>query len=98
MDNFVNLSIIIYDFQFSRYRKELTNHGIKSLETELLPDVDLKLPKLNGKNIEEHFYNIAKDQVRDYELLVKTIVKSPIPPMPKVSLSSHLHFRPYKTT
>ncbi|XP_070499314.1 DNA polymerase subunit gamma-1, mitochondrial [Chironomus tepperi] len=66
-----------------KYRKELVSHGITNLETPVLPDVDLKLPKLMGSNIEEHFYNIAKKQVQEYEKLIKDILIAQIPQMPK---------------
>lgn len=49
-----------------------------------MPDVDLTLPKLKGDNIEEHFLNIAKDQVEPYQKLIESIVMSAIPEMPKV--------------
>lgn len=59
-------------------------HGIKSLDNTKSIEVNLKLPKLKGKNIEEHFYNIAQEQVQSYELLIKSIVNTPIPEIPKV--------------
>lgn len=67
-----------------KYRKELASHGINDLETPLLPDVELKIPKLSGSNIEEHFYMIAKEQVESYQELVKSIINADIPEMPKV--------------
>lgn len=72
-------------YQFKcRYRNELHQHGIADLNTPLLPEVDLKLPKLSGKNIEEHFYNIAKQQVKGFQNLIKTFISTDIPEMPKV--------------
>lgn len=68
-----------------KYRKELAHHGISNLETPLLPDVDLKIPKLTGKNIEEHFYNIAKQQVESYQNLIDMIITADIPKMPEVN-------------
>lgn len=50
-----------------------------------MPYVDLNLPKLHGKTIEDHFYNIANDQVMPYERLVVSIINAPLPEMPKVS-------------
>lgn len=49
-----------------------------------MEDVDIKLPKLRGANIEEHFLNIAKDQVEPYQKLIVTILNSKLPEMPKV--------------
>lgn len=67
-----------------KYRRELAHHGISNLETPLLPDVELKLPKLTGKNIEEHFYNIAKQQVEAYQNLIVLIISANIPKLPEV--------------
>ncbi|KAG5680836.1 hypothetical protein PVAND_010318 [Polypedilum vanderplanki] len=66
-----------------KYRRELYDNGIKDLKTSELPEVDLKLPKLNGKNIEEHFYNIALNQVEKYQKLVKTLLNSRLPKLPE---------------
>lgn len=49
-----------------------------------MSDVDIKLPKLKGANIEEHFYNIAKDQVNPYQKLIASVVNSKLPEVPKV--------------
>lgn len=67
-----------------KYRRELANHGISNLETPLLPDVELKIPKLTGKNIEEHFYNIAKQQVEAYQNLISLILTADVPKLPEV--------------
>ncbi|XP_011197773.2 DNA polymerase subunit gamma-1, mitochondrial [Bactrocera dorsalis] len=56
------------------YLADLKKHGIDVNSTDHLPDVKLKLPKLHGKNIEEHFYNIAKEQVDPYEKLLNSLV------------------------
>lgn len=67
-----------------RYRNELARHGIKSLETSQMDDINITLPKLSGKNIEEHFYNISKNQVESYQKLINSIVSANVPEMPKV--------------
>lgn len=75
-------------FYFSpihRYRKELERHGIKNLETPQTKDVDLTLPSFKGDTIEEHFLNIAKQQVEPYQKLIESIVNAELPEMPKVS-------------
>lgn len=56
------------------YVADLKKHGIDVNSTDHLPDVKLKLPRLHGKNIEEHFYNIAKEQVEPYEKLMNSLV------------------------
>ncbi|XP_036321152.1 DNA polymerase subunit gamma-1, mitochondrial [Rhagoletis pomonella] len=58
----------------SIYIAELKKHGIDVHSTDHLPDVNLQLPKLHGKDIEEHFYTIAKKQVAPYERLIDTLV------------------------
>jgi len=67
----------------SRYRQELAKHGITNLKTQLLPDVDLTLPKLKGSNIEEHFHNIATEQVEPYQQLIAAIINAKLPEKPK---------------
>lgn len=72
------------------YIADLKKHGINVNSTNHLPDVKLKLPKLQGKDIEEHFYNIAKEQVDPYEKLLNSLVtckKLPIRP-PKWNFNS----------
>ncbi|CAO1413192.1 unnamed protein product [Diamesa serratosioi] len=66
-----------------KYRLDLQKHGIKSLDNTKSIEVNLKLPKLKGKNIEEHFFNIAQEQIQPYELLIKSIVNTPLPTIPK---------------
>lgn len=76
------------------------HHGIASLDTPKSEGVDLTLPKLKGDNIEEHFYNIAKEQAEPYQKLISSIITSELPQMPKViklSFNSkltlhHVHF------
>ncbi|XP_053959040.1 DNA polymerase subunit gamma-1, mitochondrial [Anastrepha ludens] len=58
----------------ANYIAELKKHGIDVHSTSHLPDVDLQLPKLHGKDIEEHFYVIAKEQVDSYEPLINKLV------------------------
>ncbi|XP_011190745.1 DNA polymerase subunit gamma-1, mitochondrial [Zeugodacus cucurbitae] len=56
------------------YVADLKKHGIDVNSTDRVPDVKLKLPKLHGKDIEEHFYNIAKEQIDPYEKLLNSLV------------------------
>ena len=57
-----------------KWRKDLIKHGLKIEEITKLKDVDLKLPRLKGKNIEEHFYEIANDQSGPYKNLVSSLL------------------------
>ncbi|CAD6996852.1 unnamed protein product [Ceratitis capitata] len=56
------------------YIAALKKHGIDVTSTDRLEDVNMILPKLHGKNIEEHFYTIAKEQVAPYERLLNILV------------------------
>jgi DNA polymerase gamma 1 len=61
---------------------DLMRHNIKS-DVPKLDDVVLKLPKLRGQNIEEHFLAIAEDQSRPYMNLVVSLLDQ-LPVRPKV--------------
>ncbi|CAH0561266.1 unnamed protein product [Brassicogethes aeneus] len=63
--------------------KTLEEQNMISKEDDFLQDVDIKLPKLQGKNIEEHFYNIAKEQAEPYLKLVGGLIGE-IPLKPKL--------------
>ncbi|XP_073823167.1 DNA polymerase gamma, catalytic subunit tam [Musca autumnalis] len=64
-------------------RQDLKRHGIDIESTEALEDVDLQLPPLKGRNIEEHFMEIGKQQVKPYKdllnplLTVKSLPRKP---------------------
>lgn len=63
-------------------KKYLSVHGINVKDATRLPDVNLKLPTLEGKDIEEHFYNIGKTQIKPYLKVIDKIIKN-IPKMPE---------------
>ena len=63
-------------------REHLKKHGLWNKETTTLNDIDLQLPKLYGKNIDDHFRNLALQQVADYKELAMRLVQSSIPPLP----------------
>lgn len=50
-----------------------------------MDEVDLTLPKLKGQNIEEHFNIIANEQAAPYQKLISSLIKSDLPPLPKVT-------------
>lgn len=75
--------IIIFFLYVSSLKKNLKHHGIKLDETPCVDDVsNLRLPPLNGANIEEHFHNISTEQLEPYHNLINKIISTPIPPMP----------------
>ncbi len=59
--------------------KHLQDHGIRpnavNQEPIVLPD-RLHLPKLHGKDVREHLYNIAHDQVKGYRLLIDQLINT----------------------
>ncbi|KAJ1526298.1 hypothetical protein ONE63_009449 [Megalurothrips usitatus] len=61
----------------------LNKAGLKVNKVSTAPDVDLKLPPLEGMNVEEHFLNIGKQQSEPYQLLLESLC-SPLPDPPSV--------------
>ncbi|XP_053616538.1 DNA polymerase subunit gamma-1, mitochondrial [Plodia interpunctella] len=64
-------------------QENLLKHGINYKQQTYLPDVELKLPKLEGKDVVEHFYNIGEEYSAPYRNLLKQIAGCELPPMPK---------------
>lgn len=62
-------------------KNNLHSYGIKVEDATRLPKVDIKIPLLEGDDIEQHFYNIGKAQIKPYIKLIKNIMKN-IPQMP----------------
>ncbi|GAB1600553.1 DNA polymerase subunit gamma-1-like isoform X2 [Argonauta hians] len=63
--------------------EHLRRHNLLHGTPTVIPDVDFKLPKLQGDNIDEHFQNIAQRQISDYvEFLnnLKNTHSLPTPP------------------
>jgi DNA polymerase gamma 1 len=62
----------------------LKKFGLFLKESQPVEDVDqLNLPNLKGKNIEEHFYNIAREKTVEYNKLLNKLTNNGIPNMPK---------------
>lgn len=68
--------------EINNIKKHLSTYGITVEDATTLPGVNLKLPTLEGKDIEEHFYNIGKAQAKPYLKIVNKITKC-IPEKPK---------------
>ncbi|XP_037027495.1 DNA polymerase subunit gamma-1, mitochondrial [Bradysia coprophila] len=65
------------------YTKDLLKHGIKAGESPKIPDIQLKLPPFEGKDIEEHFLKIATDQSGCYLKLINSLCDmEDVPEMP----------------
>lgn len=72
------------DHKSFKMKYDLERHGIDINSTERLADVNLKLPPLRGKNIEEHFQEIGKEQVKPYHELLKPLIQlNSLPNKPK---------------
>lgn len=61
------------DRLIKRYTQNLLQHGIKAGESPKIPDVQITLPRLEGKDIEEHFLKIATDQSQSYLKLINLL-------------------------
>ncbi|KAM9754131.1 DNA polymerase subunit gamma-1 isoform 1-T1 [Menidia menidia] len=63
--------------------RHLQKHKLWGKETSLLPDVELKLPQLYGKNIDEHFRVLAEKQSLPYLEAAAELLQAELPPMPQ---------------
>ena len=63
-------------------RKRLIESGMNVDDVSRLPDVDIELPAFEGKDVEEHFYNIGRDQIKPYLKIIHAIMEK-IPKMPE---------------
>ncbi|XP_066600185.1 DNA polymerase subunit gamma-1, mitochondrial isoform X2 [Prorops nasuta] len=63
-------------------KNNLKNYDIDIEKASRIPNVNIELPSLEGKDIEEHFYNIAKAQILPYEKVLHELL-NPIPEMPE---------------
>ena len=68
-----------------RSKRHLMSHGINvdAGGTKPLRDVDVELPPLTGCNVNDHFVNIAKQQIEPYLSLAQELAKTNLPQMPK---------------
>ncbi|XP_047451679.1 DNA polymerase subunit gamma-1 [Mugil cephalus] len=86
-----NLHEQIFRGQEPEYREEdversmrhLQKHELWGKETSLLPDVELKLPKMYGKNIDEHFRILAQKQSLPYLEAATKLQRAELPRMPQ---------------
>ncbi len=68
---------------FSKVKEHLCQHGLWEKQCTILDDIEIDLPKFLGKNIEEHFENIAIEQAIDYFRLAKKMANAMPPSIPK---------------
>ncbi|XP_075714294.1 DNA polymerase subunit gamma-1 [Rhinoderma darwinii] len=62
---------------------QLRNHELWGKETSTLQDVNLKLPKMYGSNIEEHFQILAQKQSFPYLEAANDLLQCNLPDMPQ---------------
>ena len=68
--------------KFEAVETHLSDHNLWGRETTTLEDLDFELPKLLGKNIDEHFRQLATKQTEDYVILADRLKNSKIPNKP----------------
>ncbi|KAI8441128.1 hypothetical protein MSG28_009380 [Choristoneura fumiferana] len=64
-------------------QENLIKHGIDFKQNPVMPDVELELPELQGKDVVEHFYNIGEQQSAPYRDLLTKLATCCIPEPPK---------------
>lgn len=86
-----NLQEQIFQGQIQEYTDEdversirhLQQHKLWGKETDLLPDVELKLPGMYGSDIDEHFRLLAQKQSLPYLDAASQLQGAQLPGMPK---------------
>ncbi|XP_036963110.1 DNA polymerase subunit gamma-1 [Acanthopagrus latus] len=63
--------------------RHLLKHKLWGKEASLLPDVKLNLPRMYGKNIDEHFRVLAQKQSLPYLQAANKLQLAELPPMPQ---------------
>lgn len=61
----------------------LQKHQLWGKEISLLPEVELKLPQMHGKDIDEHFRILAQKQSLPYLEAATKLQLADLPPMPR---------------
>lgn len=63
--------------------EHLQRHDLWGKETSTLPDVDLRLPRMYGNNIDEHFRLLAQKQSLPYLEAANALLRCELPPVPE---------------
>ncbi|XP_061227335.1 DNA polymerase subunit gamma-1 [Neopsephotus bourkii] len=63
--------------------EHLQRHDLWGKETSTLPDVDLRLPRMYGDNIDEHFRLLAQKQSLPYLEAANELLRCELPPVPE---------------
>lgn len=67
-----------------KYIQDLKKHNLLNKQEEV-SDIELNLPKFDGKNITEHFWNIGEKQSGPYRKLLEKLINN-VPEIPKTWL------------
>lgn len=79
---YYNQSVFVLNNEFiHRLKQDLLKNGLQVGQTAKLKDVEIKLPQLYNKNIEDHFRIIAEEQTQPYKELLGTLLVD-IPEIP----------------
>lgn len=63
-------------------QKHLAIHDLLGKQSETNPPIDLQLPPLQGKTLDEHFYRIGKDAAEPYLSMSTTFARIELPKAP----------------
>ncbi|NXE66319.1 DPOG1 polymerase, partial [Calcarius ornatus] len=63
--------------------QHLQQHGLWGKETSTLPDVQLRLPRMYGRDIDEHFRLLAQKQSLPYLEAAEELLRCQLPPLPE---------------
>ncbi|XP_068954672.1 DNA polymerase subunit gamma-1 [Petaurus breviceps papuanus] len=63
--------------------EHLQKHGLWGQETSALPDVELRLPRLYGEDLDQHFRILAQKQSLPYLEAAHELLQAELPPLPK---------------
>jgi DNA polymerase gamma 1 len=63
-------------------RKHLESHGLLGKQSSISPSIDLQLPPLAGKTLDEHFYRIGMDSAEPYLSMATAFAKVDLPNPP----------------
>lgn len=80
---FHDIEPVYSDDDVERSIRHLQQHNLWGKGTALLPDVELKLPRMYGKNIDEHFRILAEKQSLPYLEAASKLHTTELPPMPQ---------------
>ncbi|RVE46330.1 hypothetical protein evm_009049 [Chilo suppressalis] len=80
---FKNTNPVIDETIVKSSQDNLLKHGINYKEHQHLPDVELKLPQLEGSDVIEHFYNIGEKQSAPYREILKKLASGKLPQKPR---------------